>query len=109
MTEWDKDSTGDSIRDSIHESVHRDIHNRINASVAERVGARADRTWGHQGGYHGIIWGGAVCLIGVLLLLDHLGYVSADHFWRFWPMLLIVAGAINLTQTGSASGEDCCW
>jgi predicted membrane protein len=100
MTEWDKDSTGDSIRGSIHESVHRDIHNRINASVAERVGARADRTWGHQGGYHGIIWGGAVCLIGVLLLLDHLGYVSADHFWRFWPMLLIVAGAINLTQTG---------
>jgi hypothetical protein len=92
MTDWDKNSTGDSIRDSIHESVHRDIHNRINARMSRRCG--------DQGGYHGIIWGGAVCLVGVFLLLDHLGYVSADRLWRFWPMLLIVAGATNLTEGG---------
>jgi len=64
MTDWDKNSTGDSIRDSIHESIHRDIHDRINTR---------SRSCGDQGGYHGIIWGGAVCLLGVFLLLDHLG------------------------------------
>src|SRR5258707_1099466 len=88
MTDWDKNSSGDSI----HDSIHRDIHDRINA--------RMGRGRGDHGGYHGIIWGGAVCLVGVFLLLDHLGYVSADRLWRFWPMLLIVAGAINMTQCG---------
>jgi predicted membrane protein len=88
MTDWDKNSSVDPLRDSIH----RDIQDNIQAHMGRQ---RRDHS-----GYHGIIWGGAVCLVGIILLLDHLGYVSADHLWRFWPMLLIIAGAINLTQCG---------
>ena len=85
MSEWDKDSLGDSIRDSIH----RDVQDHLRA-----------RRSGSCGAYQGIIWGGAICAVGVILLLDHLGVVSADSLWRFWPMLIIVGGATSLTQPG---------
>jgi predicted membrane protein len=50
---------------------------------------------------HGAVWGGIICAIGLALLLDHLGYASFDRVWRYWPMLMVVAGLVNLTQSGS--------
>jgi predicted membrane protein len=41
-------------------------------------------------------WGGVILFIGVVLLLDHMGVISADGLWRFWPMILILAGIVNL-------------
>src|SRR5215475_3967568 len=41
-------------------------------------------------------WGGAVLFVGVVLLLDHMGVISAAGLWRFWPMLLVLAGIVNL-------------
>jgi len=78
MTDWDKRSTGDSTRDSIHDSIQRDINERIR-SRREHFAS------------HGIIWGVIVCIVGVVLLLDHMGYVSADRLWRLWPLLVILA------------------
>jgi Domain of unknown function (DUF5668)/Cell wall-active antibiotics response 4TMS YvqF len=86
MTDWDKNSAGDSLRDSIRDSIHRDITNPIDAKRC--------------GNYHGLIWGAVICAIGVLLLLDHLGLVSVDHLWRFWPMAIIMLGATHLSQPG---------
>jgi hypothetical protein len=85
MSDWDKDSLRDSMRDSIHQDIKDRIRARRPASCSP---------------YQGIIWGGAICAVGVILLLDHLGVVSADNLWRFWPMLIIVAGALSLTQPG---------
>jgi predicted membrane protein len=93
MTDWDKDSLRDSI--------HRDIHDRIHDRIQERQERMArHRRACDPGGYHGVVWGAAICAIGIILLLDHLGYVSADHLWRFWPMLIVVAGASAFTQRG---------
>ena len=87
MTDWDKRSTGDSVRDSVRDSIHRDIN--------ERVRARREHF-----ASHGVVWGGIICIVGVVLLLDHMGYVSADRLWRFWPLLLVLAGVSRLSQPG---------
>ncbi len=44
----------------------------------------------------GFAWGGVIVFIGVALLLDHLGVVSVQGLWRFWPMILVLAGIVNL-------------
>jgi predicted membrane protein len=46
----------------------------------------------------GLIWGIAMVLVGVAFLLDHMGYINIDRVWRFWPLILIVAGATHLTE-----------
>jgi hypothetical protein len=45
----------------------------------------------------GLVWGVLITLVGVALLLDHMGIINVYHFWRFWPLILIVAGAANLS------------
>jgi len=50
---------------------------------------------------HGAVWGGIICVVGVALLLDHMGYVSIDRIWRYWPMLLVIGGALNLSHSGA--------
>jgi hypothetical protein len=101
MTDWDKEPSKDSLRDSIHDSIRDSIRDSIHDSIPRDIHGKVPAARScSSGGYHGIIWGGAICAVGVILLLDHMGIVSADHLWRFWPMLLIVAGATSLTQPG---------
>ena len=70
----------------------------LEARIKERVQRKLNR--GRGGTEHGIVWGAVVSLIGIILLLDHLGIVSAHQLWRFWPMLIVVAGVVNFTQRG---------
>lgn len=42
------------------------------------------------------LWGGALVVLGALLLLNNLGWLSLRELQRFWPALLIVAGAATL-------------
>jgi predicted membrane protein len=86
MMEFDKDALKDSIR--------RDIDNRIN----ERMNSRTSH--GPSGSYHGIIWGAVILGVGVFLLLDHMGVLSVGNLWRFWPILMIVGGVVNLLEPG---------
>jgi hypothetical protein len=44
----------------------------------------------------GFAWGGVILFVGVVLLLDHLGVISAAGLWRFWPMILVLAGLVNI-------------
>lgn len=83
MSDWEKDS-----------EKHRDA---FVASLKAKIGTRAGRQC-HDSYQHGIIWGGIICAIGVILLLDHMGMVSADRLWRFWPLLIIFAGVVNLAS-----------
>jgi len=44
----------------------------------------------------GFAWGGVIVFVGVALLLDHMGIVSIGGLWRFWPMILVLAGIVNI-------------
>lgn len=44
----------------------------------------------------GLVWGFIILSIGVALLLDHMGFLPFDQVYRFWPLLLVLAGLMNL-------------
>jgi len=46
----------------------------------------------------GILPGLILVGIGTIILLDHMGYIMADHLWRLWPVILIVAGLVKFFQ-----------
>lgn len=80
----------ESEKDTIRSSIENDIHFRIQSKFRR----------GRDPHGHGMVWGAFVCLVGIILLLDHLGYVSADRLWRFWPLFIIFAGVNAFTQAG---------
>jgi predicted membrane protein len=43
-----------------------------------------------------LLWGGFIALIGLICLLDNLNIFPASRIYRFWPMILIIAGILNL-------------
>ena len=79
----------DSMQDAMRDGIHNDIKNRMRM----RAGSR-------DHGSPGIFVGAIVCVLGIVLLLDHMGLVSADRLWRLWPALLIVAGIARLSTPG---------
>jgi predicted membrane protein len=83
MNDWEKDP-----------GKYRDA---FVANLKSKIEGRACHPW-HDSFQHGIIWGAVICAIGVILLLDHMGMVSADRLWRFWPLLIIFAGVVNLVS-----------
>jgi predicted membrane protein len=84
MTDWDKDSLRDSIGNSVRQRID------------ERLKARRPSC----GLSSGIVWGAALCVVGGVVLLDHLGVVSIGRLWRFWPMIFVLAGIVDLTHPG---------
>lgn len=44
-----------------------------------------------------VFWGLILILIGVLILLDNLGYLTHDII-RFWPVLVIIWGIKKLVD-----------
>jgi predicted membrane protein len=44
-----------------------------------------------------LIWGAFIALIGLVFLLDNMNIFPASRLYRFWPLILIIAGIINLT------------
>jgi predicted membrane protein len=46
-----------------------------------------------------LFFGFAVMAIGLLLTLDNLGIVESHNFWRYWPVLLIVGGALRAAES----------
>ena len=84
MSEWNRD------REKRDDAFRR--------SLGGEIRARA-HSW-QRGTLHGVVWGAVVCAIGIVLLLNHLGVISGERLWRVWPLLLVVAGAVNLTQPG---------
>lgn len=53
----------------------------------------------------GLIWGFIIVFVGVALLLDHMDILPFGAVYRFWPLLLVVFGFMNVTtQSGRAFG-----
>jgi len=42
------------------------------------------------------VWGGALLVFGLLLLLNNLGWVNMASLARYWPLVLVLAGAAFL-------------
>jgi len=85
---FDPQKLAEELRDQIHGKIRDRMTGRRSPMVVGiRLGSRP------YGG--GLVWGMILVLFGVALLLDHLGIISFDRLWRFWPLLLIFAGLVN--------------
>ncbi len=71
--------------DDLHDQIHRGIH----------AGLKARPVRPHSGG---LVAGAVLTLVGVALLLDHMGIISFDRLWQFWPMLLVVVGVSHFVN-----------
>lgn len=45
------------------------------------------------------LWGAGLLVLGALLLLNNLGWLRLAELHRFWPVLLMVAGAATLVNS----------
>jgi predicted membrane protein len=101
MTDFNKDFEKDAYRDSpkqdIRDRIHDEIRDRRRELKDLRKRQKGDR---HDSPAQGAVVGGLVCLVGLLLLLDHLNIISVDHLWRFWPLILIAVGAAHMAEPG---------
>jgi len=83
--------------DDLRDGIHHDIHDSVKTGAANQ-GKRCGGVGIHLGGRgnSGLFWGAFLVLGGVALLLDHMGIISVDRLWRFWPLLLVCAGIPNI-------------
>ena len=101
-----KDDFAQKVRDQIHQDIHDRVHQRF-----ERVRERFDERMKRPrvmllGDVHwGFAWGLAIVLIGMSLLLYNAGVIPFNPLARYWPVLLILFGVMNLmTQSGRFFG-----
>ncbi len=52
-----------------------------------------------------MILGASVIVLGVIFLLDNLGYIYAGDYWDFWPAILIIFGLSKIVQPRGSSGR----
>jgi len=78
------------FREDLHHRIHRDVHERIRA---------ARRQWPHRQTGVTVMWPGIILVIlGAAFLLNNMGVIPFDRLWRFWPVILIVVGAIRFVE-----------
>lgn len=100
---FDPRKFADEIRDRIHRGVQAGLHGDDEEQRPRRnpmvVGIALRRR-----GSGGIVTGAIFILIGLAFLLDHLGIISISSLWRFWPLLLVLTGALNFNSRHRAWG-----
>jgi predicted membrane protein len=76
---------------------------------ARRQRRMARRTYGGVSAGHGeglrLVVGAVVLLLGVLFLLENLGYIPAVRWGAFWPVLLIALGVSRLVEARGSSRQ----
>lgn len=86
------------FRDALHDQIHREIHERVECADPASGSRRRPMVIGialHGRGRGGMITGAIFVLVGLAFLLDQLGVIYIGNPWRFWPLLLILAGVLN--------------
>jgi predicted membrane protein len=83
----------------IKERIEREIRQHAGEGIKRpKVMVLGDFRWG-------LVWGAIIVMIGVALLLDHMGIRGFDRIYRFWPMILVVFGVMNiLTESNRGFG-----
>ncbi|HMD42832.1 MAG TPA: DUF5668 domain-containing protein [Candidatus Acidoferrum sp.] len=82
--QFDGKKHGEDLRDRIHEAINSGIRSE---------NRRVRRS-------NGLVPGVILVVIGTIFLLDHMGLVSADSVWRFWPLAIVAVGILKLSQPG---------
>ncbi|MBP1654889.1 MAG: hypothetical protein H6Q28_1445 [Bacteroidetes bacterium] len=52
-----------------------------------------------------LIVGTLLALLGVVLLLDNLGFIDAGDVLLFWPLVLVVFGTVQVARRGDTGGK----
>jgi predicted membrane protein len=86
--------------DDLHDRIHQGIYDSVGTGANPRGPRRPIIVGIHLGrrGTSGLVWGALLFLVGVALLLDHMGIIYIDRLWRFWPLLLVCAGIPNVMR-----------
>jgi len=66
------------------------LETRDELSVDEQVTIRHRRA--------GLVPGLVLVLTGAVVLLDHMGLISSERLWKFWPVALMVLGVAKLME-----------
>ena len=80
-----------------------------NAANARFLGGRVEAD--EQQEIESPVWGGSLALLGVLILLNNLGWLDLDRLARYWPVILIAVGAyfvyasIEARKASGSAGE----
>ena len=52
-----------------------------------------------------IILGLCIVAIGAALTLDNLGVIETNHFWRYWPVAIVLVGLTKFLQSDTTAGR----
>ncbi len=56
-------------------------------------------------GPHGYVIGGVIALLlGILFLLENLGFFYVAQIWQFWPVILIAVGVVHILDARDLGG-----
>jgi predicted membrane protein len=80
------------IRDSNAANIAEFQHRRLAGSP--RMSFRPGRNV--EGG---LIGGTIIVVVGLIFMLDNMGLVSVGHLFRFWPLILVIAGLASLASS----------
>lgn len=73
------------------------------AHMQRRMARRAHHAYGGISAGHGkggaLVIGTIILLLGVLFLLENLGYFQVAPLWQFWPVVLIAVGIAKLIDS----------
>jgi len=92
------------FKDDLRDQIHRGIHDSLNWKDEKQGSNRNPMVVGialRGRGRGGVVTGSIFILIGLAFLLDHLGIIAISNLWRFWPLLVVVAGVINFRSPGN--------
>ena len=89
----------DRMEEEIRDKVMRDIHSRMDARMRRRMNR-------HRG-LSGMVPGAIILAVGVIFLLDSMGYLKARTFLQFWPMILIAIGVAKIARRDSRLWGAC--
>jgi predicted membrane protein len=81
--------------DKFRRDLEQEIKSRASDRTRDKRARRLERMK-NRSPYAGLIPGGIILAIGIVFLLNNLGYVQARHLLDFWPLLLIFAGLAKL-------------
>jgi predicted membrane protein len=81
------------------ENLEQEIRQQSEGGVTRpKVMLLGDVRWGFT-------WGLIIVVVGIALLLHHLGIIPFDPIARFWPLILVLFGVMNLmSQSGRFFG-----
>jgi len=51
------------------------------------------------------VLGALIVVLGLLLTLDNLNVLEADHILQFWPLIFVAVGLAKVTQSDTTSGR----